>query len=422
MSAGTDERRLRILFLPAWYPSQANPVSGTFVREHAKAAALYDDVVVLYVSTHPTSPSKEPFPDSDASEDGIRTVRVSYGARARKLLAKARRSGLRTDHGATDSHSKQRLGVLTYRLRSVGGYCLYCWRTYVALRAIRRTGWRPDIIHAHVYTAGVPAVVLGKLYRLPVVITEHSTAFPRDLVRGNDKLMARFVFAHAAVVCPVSESLKRSIEAHDVKAKYAVVPNAVDTKLFFPKQRTRGEQAPTRRLLLVALLTPKKGVPYLLEALASLRNKRDDILLDIVGDGPLRTEYEQLAHDLALRDIVSFHGMKDKSQVAEFMRNSDAFVVSSTFETFSVVTAEALATGLPVVATRCGGPEELVTAEVGLIVDPGDPQALCDAIEHVLDNLDSYPREQIARYAAQRFSRQAVGAQLHEVYARIAHS
>jgi len=418
-SVPNTDRRFRVLFLPAWYPSLANPVSGVFVKEHAKAVALRDDVVVLYVSRRPAGCGEESPADSDTIEDGIRTVRVSYGALSNRLLRKLPRDVWRTDHAATDIRSNQQPGVLTSWLRSAVGYCLYCWRTYVAFRAIQRTGWRPDVIHAHVYSAGVPAVVLGRLYGLPVVITEHSTAFPRGLVRGRAASMATFAFKHAAVVCPVSESLKKSIEAHDVRAKYTVVPNVVDTKLFFPKQRTKGEQGSTRRLLLVALLTPKKGVPYLLEALAILKKKRVDFALDIVGDGLQRREYEELAQRLALTDTVFFHGMKDKPQVAEFMRNSDVFVVSSTFETFSVVTAEALATGLPVVATRCGGPEELVAAEAGLIVEPGDPQALCDAIEHVLDNLDSYPRERIGRYAAQRFSRDAVGAQLHEVYTRL---
>jgi glycosyltransferase involved in cell wall biosynthesis len=266
------------------------------------------------------------------------------------------------------------------------------------------------------------AVLLGKLYGIPVVITEHSTAFPRGLARGIRRIEPKFAFEHADLVCPVSEGLKHSIESHGIRANFQVIPNVVDPALFFPPDTQFAGGDCGRHLLVVALLDAKKGIPCLLRALACLESRRSDFNLDIVGDGPPRIEYEKLAASLGLKGRVRFHGIKTKREVAEFMRHSSVLVVSSLYETFSVVAAEALATGLPVVTTRCGGPEEFVTPEVGLVVEPGDPAALCDALDWMLSNLDRYPRQRLAQYAARRFGPTAVGTQLHSVYIRLAHS
>ena len=77
---------------------------------------------------------------------------------------------------------------------------------------------------------------------------------------------------------------------------------------------------------------------------------------------------------------------------------------------------EALASGTPVLATRCGGPEEFVTKDVGLLVSPGDPKTLCEGLDYMLDNLHRYSRRRISEYAIERFSAEHVGAQLHRVY------
>ena len=105
-----------------------------------------------------------------------------------------------------------------------------------------------------------------------------------------------------------------------------------------------------------------------------------------------------------------------KKEVAEFMRLADFLVLPSLFETFSVVTAEALTSGIPVLATRCGGPEEFVTKDVGLLVPPGNTEALFNGLDYMLNNLERFNTEQISHYATEHFSPERVGEQLHRVY------
>ncbi len=380
-----NERRLKILFITAWYPTKEQPVGGVFVREHAKAVQLYDDVVVLHCA------------GTDANLKGLWRMEQE------------------TDESLTE-------GIPTYRVwyrRSPipKTSFLYLWSVFQAYRQLTSEGFRPDIIHGHVYEGGVPAALIGKLLGIPVVITEHYSGFPRKLLGRIGVLKARLAFGLADLVLPVSSALRQAIEDHKIRGRFQIVPNVVDAGLFYPAVGKSKEDG-AKRILFVGLLdaSHNKGVPYLLQALARLRQQRDDWHLDIVGDGPARAEYERLAADWGLSDKVTFHGIKSKREVAEFMRQTDLFVLPSLFETFGAVAAEALAAGTPVLATRCGGPEEFVTENVGMLVPPKDAEALCKGLNYMLDHLAYYAPEQISRYAVERFSPEHVGAQLHTVY------
>ncbi|GAB4536628.1 MAG: glycosyltransferase [Anaerolineae bacterium] len=381
--------RLKVLFITAWYPTQERPVEGVFVREHAKAVQFYDDVIVLHCA--------------------------GSNPRLRGLWQMERE----IDESLTGNIATYR--VWHRRPLIPSALCpIHPWSVLQAFRQIIAQGFRPDIIHAHIYYAGTLAVLLGKVFHVPVVVTEHSSAFPRKLLKGTDIWKARLAFEWADTVMPVSQTLQRAIEGYGIKARFQVVSNVVDTRLFWPKPSSRFSN-PTKRLLFVGSLDPchAKGLPYLLYALARLRQQRDDWYLDIVGDGPARAEYGRLVEDLGLLDKITFYGTRPKEEVAEFMRRADLFLLPSLFETFSVVAAEALATGTPVLATSCGGPEEFITEDVGMLVSPASTGALVEGLNHMLDSLRKFSPHHLSRYATERFNPERVGAQIHAVYRQI---
>jgi glycosyltransferase involved in cell wall biosynthesis len=230
-----------------------------------------------------------------------------------------------------------------------------------------------------------------------------------------DVVKAWLAFRWAKRVLPVSSALQKAIEHYGIHAHFQVIPNVADTTLFSPPSHLREDINP-KRILFVGQLAPVKGVPYLLQALSLLGQKRDDWHLDLVGDGDARMEYERLAVDFKLGDKVAFHGLKTKQEVADFMRRADLFVLPSLCETFSAPAIEALVTGTPLLATRCGGPEEFVIKDVGLLVPPGDADTLCNGLDYMLDNLHLYSCKRISQYAIERFSPELVGAKLHAVY------
>lgn len=388
MAQSSTAPRLKVLFLTEWYPTSEQPVGGIFVREHAEAVRLYDDVVVLHCAgADPKLPSlwRMEVESDEILSEGIPTYRVW-----RRQLP----------------------------IRRIG-YLLYLWSVLQAFRRLRAQGYRPDIIHGHIYEAGAAAVLLGRLYRLPVVVTEHSTAFPRRLLKGLDVWKPWLTFRWADAVLPVSKDLQLSIESYGIEARFQVVPNVVDTQVFYPCSRVRPMDS-HKRLLLVGRLetTHTKGVPYLLEALAQLRQQRDNWHLDIVGDGPARDTYVQQAAALQLTGLITFHGEQPKQVVAEHMRQADIFVLPSLWENLPCVMIEAMASGLPVIASDVGGISEVVTPEVGVLVPSKDTNRLAAALTDMIQFPGQFDRQVIARQA-RRFSPVVVGQELDLVYRRV---
>lgn len=379
-------KRFKVLFVTSWYPTEEHPVNGVFVREHAKAVCLYDDVMVLHLA---------------GALRGLRRVWMMEEE---------------SDQALTE-------GIPTYRLfyRKVlvpkVSFFVGLWATLAAVRSIAAAGFRPDVIHTNVYDSAAAAVPVSMLLGIPVVATEHSTAFPRRLLGPVNTWVARFGYHFAKVVMPVSHDLRRSMEQHGIRARYTVVPNVVSTDLFHPADRS-DRHGSARRLLFVGLLDPlhKKGVPYLFEALMLLQDEVPPLWhLDIVGDGPARPVYEEMAARLGLTDRVTFHGLKSKPEVAEFMRRADLFVLPSMWENLPCVLIEAMASGLPVVASKTGGVPEIVDQDTGVLVPPGDAPALAKGIADVLRSLDRYDHTVIAG-RAQRYSPAEVGRTIHSVY------
>ena len=386
LTGDRDTNRLRVLFLTTEWPSPWSPTNGTFVREHAYAAATACDVAVVDLDR---SPGRSGLVESEQLEgEAFPAWRLRYRRFPRPL------------------------SYLAFVAGAFRGY-----------RAARAQALEPDVIHAHSFLSCGAALLLRAVYRKPVAYTEHWTIFteenPGRLSRAMT-LLARVALERADVVLPVSDDLRLALARLAPRAGFRVVPNAVDVSLFSPASRSRDGRP---RLLTVGLLdTPRKGLDVLL---AALRRVRDDaaapeFAVDVVGDGGLRGDYETLATRLGLDDVVRFHGLLGKPEVAELMRSSDLFVLGSRYENNPCVLIEAMATGLPVVATAVGGVPEIVDDETGVLAAPLDEADLGGRIGQALSRLEGFERELIARRARERFSRESVGAALAEVYAMLA--
>lgn len=393
---------MNVLFVTRWYPGPGHLYAGTFVREHAKAVrAAGHQVAVLHV---PGEPSDGP--------DAWQMVEETDPALTEDIP---------TFHVYCRATSVRHLS----RISRVVTYWRYVWSAYRSARRLRAGGFDPDVIHGHVFSAGPPAVLIARLFRRPLVITEHVTLFTRGTMTRGGRRVAAFAFGRAARVLPVCAFLQRAIESYGIRARFTVVPNAVDTSLFFPAAPTAHDGArpgDPRRLLFVGNLeaTHHKGFPELVEALGALRKRRSDWHLDVIGGGPTQPEYERLVAEAGLADSIAFHGSKPKADVAALMRASDLFVLPSRFENLPCVIIEAMTSGLPVVSTTVGGIPEMVSEADGILVPPQDPTALADALDRALSTLGSFDRTAIADRARSRFSLEAVGTQLATVYAEVA--
>jgi glycosyltransferase involved in cell wall biosynthesis len=228
---------------------------------------------------------------------------------------------------------------------------------------------------------------------------------------------AKIAFGRAALVCPVNRQLQRAIQAYGIRARFRVVPNTVDTGIFRPAA-ARGAETGIR-LVNVALHVEVKALDVLLHAVALLTDQRPELTLELVGEGPTTPALQELTAALGLEGRVRFAGALAPAEVADRLRASDVFVLSSHSENMPLAALEALCCGLPVAATDVGGVPEAV-GEDGALARPGDPAALAEAIRTVLGRLDGYDRTDIARRAAGRWSFEAVGVQWDEIYRSLA--
>lgn len=364
---------MRVLFLTSGFPTPSAPAAGIYVREHARAAARHADVAVLHL-------------DRSREHRGVPTI-----ARIDGEPFPAWR--------VTYPWSPTPVSMALHFAAAAQGW-----------RAVSRAGFRPDLVHSHFFLAGVPGDRLARRLRVPAVVTEHWSVFlPEDPMQLTPMLRrgAAYAFRNADVVLPVSEALQRGIEAEGLRARrFHVVPNVVDTALF-----TLGEGPRNGRLLAVGLLYEAKAYDVLLRAVSTL-----DVGLDIVGDGPLRDDLEALATSLGIGDRVTFHGLLPKPEVARLMREAELFVLASRYENNPCSLLEALASGLPVVATPVGGVPELVTPANGRLARADD---LAAEIRATIETSGSFDRAAISADARRRYGVEAIGDQLADVYASV---
>jgi glycosyltransferase involved in cell wall biosynthesis len=365
----------RVLFLTTSFPSDESPAAGIFVLEHARAAAPHAEIAVLHLDRRHDARGITVHRDEKSE---FPTWRARYPYRPTALSAFA--------HIAA--------GVLGYR-------------------AVRRAGFDPDLLHAHFFLSALPAALLPR----PLVATEQWTIFlPEDpgVLTPALRLSARAALRRARMVMPVSESIAAAMRRAGIRGPFRVIPNAVDTSLFTP-----GPGGGGARLVTVGLLGPQKGIDVLLRALAQLRERRRDVHLDIVGDGPGLADYEALTSQLGLTEAVAFRGLLPKEKIAGILAGSDLFVLASRFDNNPCVLVEAQAAGLPIVSTRVGGIPEIVDG-FGALVERDDPEALAGRIAEVLAGIEGFDRAAIATRARERYSTEKVGRELAEVYRSVA--
>ena len=279
----------------------------------------------------------------------------------------------------------------------------------------------PDIIHAHCsYPDGRAAIEYGLQIGRPVVITAHGSdvkILPKLKPQWRQQIVE--ALTQAAAVIAVSQELRREVVQLGIPAdKVHCIPNGVDCQLF----TATGSHQPAKkgwRLLYVGRFVEAKGLRVLLAALATVRSQGRDVSLTLIGGHPATGTADPFlaqVNDLSLSEHVSFEDAVPWEELPTYMADADLFVLPSFSEGLTTSLVEAMACGLPVVATRCGGPEEVVTEEVGRLVAVGDAEDLAAGILAVLDQYDRYDRAAIRRQAEERYDYRRVAARIHELY------
>ena len=280
-------------------------------------------------------------------------------------------------------------------------------------RGIRRSGWTPEVVHAHF---GASVLETARKLGIPCVYTEHLSMANQKSLTPGELSWLRHTYALPDRLLCVSEALSEKIRAN-VGADARVVHNIVDTEVFSPPAR-RETEGPFH-FVSAGNLIPVKGFDGLLGALGEILSRGVDARLTILGRGEQKEHLSAMAASLGLEDRVDFPGFVSRERMAEIYQTADAFVLASRAETFGVVYIEAMAAGLPVIATACGGPEDFVREDNGLLIPVDDPQALSNAMERMARTRSAYDSAAIARFARENFSPAAIARELEKIYGEI---
>jgi len=269
--------------------------------------------------------------------------------------------------------------------------------TYCLLQGLN-VGWvlreqRIRHVHAHfAESGGLVAFVAAALAGIPYSLTLHG----HDIFFNPNPCLASFLIRHSRFALTVSEFNRRFLVSADTSLaeKVRVLHCGIDVGLFQPQAFLEGERF---RILTVARLTPRKGIADLVEACRLLQGELDYEVV-IVGDGPQKGELIARVERYGLADRFQFLGAQSQEEVREQLRRASVFVLPSYSEGIPVSVMEAMAMHVPVVVTRVNGVPELVRQGAGILLEPGDIQALVVALRRVA-TLPKREREEMGRKA-----------------------
>ena len=291
------------------------------------------------------------------------------------------------------------------------------------IRIVREEGY--SILHAHIPRTVLIASIVSLITGVPLVYHTHSPASRDSTNRLRNRINAlveRIAMAWCSAVIPVSQSLGRYVRERGVRASsVSVVPNGVPTRKSRPPR-----QAQQREWVIgtMALFRPRKGTEVLLQSMAKLKSLGLPVQLHAVGSFET-AEYERqikmLVDELGIGDCVHWTGFTQ--DVDAELHKMDIFVLPSLFgEGLPMVVLEAMAAGVPVVASRVEGIPETIRQDVdGLVVEPNNPDDLSDALRRYVDGKADWHKMQISarKRHAEKFSDLAMAAGVAKVYRRV---
>ncbi|EIK46679.1 glycosyltransferase [Cellvibrio sp. BR] len=252
---------------------------------------------------------------------------------------------------------------------------------YLKLRRLVRD-FKPDVVHSHM----VHANIMSRLLRISIHIPRLICSAHSNNEGGPARMLAyRLTDSLADISTNVSNDAVRAFIAQGAvkEGRMICTPNGIDTDKFFfnllARQQIRSDLALNCKLMILAVgrLDTAKDYPNLLHSVALIKNQRADFKVFIAGDGPLNTELKSLATKLNIDSHVCFLGVR--YDIASLMSAADIFVLSSAWEGFGLVVAEAMACERLVVATDCGGTKEIL-GDTGRLVQSRNPTLLAEAI------------------------------------------
>ena len=373
----TTSNSMKLLIIPSWYPTNIHPESGTFFRERA-----------LILQRH-----------------GFNITIAAH-------IVHSARDVLKFKPGPNDNMPVSDNEMIVYKTEALNPYPKLpkqAFKSYkksisILVQHIIAKQGKPDLvfIHSSLFAGAALAKNLHE-QSIPFMVSEHLKEFIiADGWTAFQKACIKDSYNYASRIIVTSAALKNNIQSgfNIIDEKIVLIPNPADVQSF--SLRTENIEGPFT-FIAIALLRQEKRLDILINAFARLIEKMPDAVLTIVGDGPEKDNLELLSRKLNISKRVNFTGYQRKPAVAEMLRHHHVLVLSSEVETFGVALVEAMTAGLPVIATRCGGPESIVSPDTGMLVKRNDPFKLAKAMQKMIDRYSTYDPNKIRHIALEQY-------------------
>lgn len=378
-----------VLWLASWYPSKIHAFDGDFIERHAKAVCPFIPIVILFVTKDESLQPGETIIEK-TEDGGMEVYRGYYGP----------------------SHFR-----LTEKIFS---FFKYFFLQKKIFSQIKKQKGLPNLIHVHVaFKAGLFARYLKKNYHIPYIISEHWTGYylenPYSIYKSDylTLQLTKWILKGASLLLPVAQKLGETINFL-TKVNFKVVPNVVDTDLFYFKP-TKKEKT---RFIHPSTMSYEKNSEGIIRAAIELN--REGFEFELLMIGGITDSMLKLAKDSGgLDKFIFFKNEIPYKQVAFEMQNSSALVLFSRFENLPCVILEALCCGLPIISTGVGGIQEIVSSSNGILVESENEDQLMQAMKSMILNYSHFDQQKIAKESALLFGYSTVGEQIFNWYQNV---
>jgi glycosyltransferase involved in cell wall biosynthesis len=396
------KKTTNVFVIPSWYPSKNQPLAAIFIKEQLEALADLSSNIKIYVSLPPDESGQitplQPFSFLKACLWYTRTKKEISISKSNQVT--------QISHPALS---------WSPRFGGMGLLIKYHQKNFAHL--LEHIG-HIDLIHAHVsFPCGYVASVLSEEYHIPFVITEHMGPFPfkHYIVNGKPRKEIDQALRRASETIAVSPALAQRIASFGYRQPI-VIPNMIDERRFDIKKTS-----PHERFVFFSLtrFAEQKGIDTLLEAISIWNPPTHEIDFRIGGHGSERIYYYKMAKKLGIFNKITWLGSLSREEAPRYFQEADVFVLPSRHESFGVVCAEAIASGIPVIATKCGGPEFIINDLNGRLVEIDDAKGLANAMMQVYSEYQSFSPDKIREDFMKRFSHSAVVPQIINLYHEI---
>jgi glycosyltransferase involved in cell wall biosynthesis len=391
---------MKCLFFASWWPLEDSPVSGIFIKEHAEAVAMFSEIVIVHIK--PTVERKihwRNFPfrlESVAKKvDGIDTHIVT-------IYVAVRRFGL-------------------YRF-AIGAAMKSFFREL-------NKKYLFDIVNINILRNEFAETFLEAkvLPELPVVITENSSYYYSEInlldsamrKQKQEQLIRLLNSPRVKKILPVSQHLAQNlVKEYNVKEdRISVTPNIANDYFTFREGVIR--ESEKCKIVMVAHWSYPKNPFAFIEYLNTLSSEAlSKLHVDWFGGGPQMDEIISKSKTIK-REVIRFHGYKDKSVIADCLRDASFLFHPSDKENLPCIVIESLCCGTPVLSNNVRGVNELIDDTNGILIPINDVSAVAGGIESMMYKQLQFDRKKISEVARGKFSKDVVGKKIYSVYKRV---